>query len=185
MQCQLAIHCPLHRYAGTASARRTGQDRGIFATAAAAAAAAAGGGSNGAGQPRAIHATSPRINGASSLSTTPKAAAAAAASITAAVGGELVEPLNLSQLLQSNPNDLLAGLTMAGCRTSSLRSLAGLLDPGLAVGSGGVGGGVFPTASIITVSGLDNAASARQQLDLLVCSVHATINTDAGAGAAQ
>ncbi|GIL81972.1 hypothetical protein Vretifemale_10900 [Volvox reticuliferus] len=89
-------------------------------------------------------------------------------------GGECVEPLNLSQLLQSNPNDLLAVSYQAAPHTGSSRSFAGLEN------LGGMGGGF--AASIITVSGVDNAATARQQLDLLVSSIHATISTDPAAG---
>ncbi|GLI69972.1 hypothetical protein VaNZ11_014625 [Volvox africanus] len=93
-------------------------------------------------------------------------------------GGECVEPLNLSQLLQSNPNDLLGvSYQAAALHTGSFRSFAGLEN------LGGVGNGI--AASIITVSGVDNAATARQQLDLLVSSIHATINTDPAAGGAS
>eukprot|EP00198_Chlamydomonas_reinhardtii_P000251 XP_001689586.1 predicted protein [Chlamydomonas reinhardtii] len=95
-----------------------------------------------------------------------------------------VEALNISLLLGSNPGDLFQSLggpgtpvvpSGLGSRHASLRSLPTLLMPALEQCS----------ASILTVENVAPAGTARQQLDLLVTSIQATINTDMGLVATQ
>ncbi|GLC43339.1 hypothetical protein PLESTF_000423200 [Pleodorina starrii] len=178
---------------GSTTTRRSGQDRALAAASFVRRSITAANAAAGAPAARAVHfpsPQSPRSTGtherraltASSLG--PLAVGGGGGAAAAAGGGECVEPLNLSQLLQSNPTDLLT----PAARTGSLRSLGGV-EPGLVAAGGGGGGlggggggGNFTAASIITVLGVDNAASARQQLDLLVSSIHATISTDPAAG---
>ncbi|KAG2448994.1 hypothetical protein HYH02_005748 [Chlamydomonas schloesseri] len=112
-----------------------------------------------------------------------------AAAGTGGGGGTLgpdgtVEALNISLLLGSNPGDMFQGLGGPGAppvppglgsRHASLRSLPNLLVPGLEACS----------ASILTVESVAPAGTARQQLDLLVTSIQATITTDMGLVATQ
>ncbi|KAG2444727.1 hypothetical protein HXX76_001471 [Chlamydomonas incerta] len=95
-----------------------------------------------------------------------------------------VEALNISLLLGSNPGDLFQSLggpgapaapSGLGSRHASLRSMPNLLMPALEQCS----------ASILTVESVAPAGTARQQLDLLVTSIQATINTDMGLVATQ
>lgn len=99
---------------------------------------------------------------------------AAAAGGTATGGAESTETFSLSQLLRTSPHDMLGEASTPAValgppsHTCSVRSGCGLEQH--------VSG--FAPASIITVSGVDATAMARQQLDLLVSSIHTTLNAE-------
>ncbi|EFJ43535.1 hypothetical protein VOLCADRAFT_119072 [Volvox carteri f. nagariensis] len=200
MEVLLALQAQAQAGGSVSAGRRSGQDRTLAATSSTQRGSTAACMIGGGGSPGAIamagraavaphHSASPlsvRCTGtterraltASGLG--PLGTAGGGGGAVATAGAECVEPLSLSQLLQSNPNDVLAGFSHQAppLRTGSSRSLVGLENGGAGCG----GGGLFTTAHIITVSAVDNAATARQQLDLLVSSIYATINTDHAAG---
>ncbi|KXZ44059.1 hypothetical protein GPECTOR_74g673 [Gonium pectorale] len=90
--------------------------------------------------------------------------------------------LNLGSLLHGEPPSMLPSPAAVAARSqrllSSRRASVGSLAELEAAGG-------FASASVITVAGVDSAAVARQQLELLMSSVTATFVTDPGVGAAS